>query len=114
VKTRLVVLLLAFSLLDFVIAFHGQARQIPDVDESGVPEVEKRIPQNHYCQNHPPRPQDTRAHECHCGYTCNPIVDQDGNVIDYETKEMPECKAYCRVHGRACSCHPEEPCPKPA
>ncbi len=68
---------------------------------------ESTLPEGHYCQNHAPRPNETRAHECHCDYVC--VQGADG-LWDYH--EGATCKLYCRRAKGGCTCHPEEVCPK--
>jgi hypothetical protein len=70
---------------------------------------ETTLPEGHYCMNHAPRPNEPRAHECHCDYICS--QDEDG-VWEYH--EDQQCKLYCRRAKNACTCHPEEPCPRPS
>lgn len=70
---------------------------------------EKRTPPGHYCMNHAPRPNETRAHECHCDYVCE--VDGEG-VETGEYHAAYQCLNYCEAALKACTCHPEEPCPK--
>jgi len=64
---------------------------------------ERDLPAGHYCMNHTPAPSQRNAHECHCDYVCN------ADNTDYT--ETAACKVYC--HREKCTCHPEEPCPKP-
>lgn len=72
----------------------------------GLALQETALPPDHYCQNHRPRKNETRAHECHCDYVCQ----QQGDGT-YDTVEGQTCKVYC--HHEQCTCWPEAPCPKP-
>lgn len=71
----------------------------------GVAAQETSLPADHYCMNHKPRPNETRAHECHCDYMCT--QNPDGTWDDHEDST---CKLFCRKN--ACTCWPEAPCPK--
>jgi hypothetical protein len=73
---------------------------------ASVTAQESTLPEGHYCQRHPPRPSQVRAHQCACDYVC--MQNPDGT---YDYHEDTTCKAYCRKH--ACTCWPEAPCPKP-
>ena len=71
-----------------------------------VPPEERHLPPGHYCQNHPPRPSERLAHECHCDYQC-----EQGAGGEWTYHEMANCLVYC--HHDRCTCWPEAPCPKP-
>ena len=101
-------LYLALGLL--TAALVGSAAAQPPVDESALPQSEKRIPPGHYCKRSDVTitPRETHAHHCDCTMLCT--VDADGNVT---MRETASCMAYCEKNGRRCTCHVEEPCPKP-
>jgi hypothetical protein len=70
---------------------------------------ESTLPEGHYCQRNPPRPNQTAAHRCACDYVCTQNAD---GTWDYH--EDTSCKLYCRRAKQSCLCHGEEPCPKPS
>ncbi len=90
-----------------------QQRPVPEprVDEATLPEVERRIPPDHYCKRAevPISPREHYAHHCSCKMSCT--VDEQGNITEHESVE---CLAYCHKNGRHCTCHIEEPCPDSA
>ncbi len=94
-------------LLVAILASMAQQAQPPRVDESSLPESEKRIPQDHYCKRSDVAigPRETRAHHCDCKFSCS--LDENGDVVEHEE---PSCLAFCHKNGRRCTCHVEEPC----
>ena len=94
----------------------------------GLAMQESGLPPDHYCMNHSEKQMPKNAHECHCDYVCAVVTDEDGKhwkareenpgeVAAHQPGNRHElCKLYCKrpEQGPTCTCHPEEPCPKPA
>lgn len=91
---------------------HVDSRLCPDGRDDIVDPNETRVPPGDYCMNHSERRMAPNAHECHCDYNC--VTEYvDGHPISV-AHEASDCKTYCHRNGRYCTCHPEDPCPKPA
>lgn len=89
--------------LVLIVALLSVAAQQPKVDESNVPDSEKRMPQGYHCK----QPDVTigkneKAVHCSCEYSCH--VDENGAIVEAES---PDCMGYCHVNGRRCTCWPE-------